>query len=93
MYKVYEPFTAEECLEYLRKSRSDDPTLTVDEVLANHELELNEWSACLRSNYIGSYMGFPKQIIYGGKADTNGNYIEDTGIKLFDDNGNEINPF
>ncbi|MBR3939470.1 MAG: hypothetical protein IKJ67_05805 [Bacteroidales bacterium] len=58
-----------------------------------NELELNEWSACLRSNYIGSYMGFPKQIIYGGKADTNGNYIEDTGIKLFDDNGNEINPF
>ena len=58
-----------------------------------NELELNEWSACLRSNYIGSYMGFPRQIIYGGKADTNGNYIEDTGIKLFDDNGNEINPF
>ncbi len=44
MYKVYEEFTAEECLEYLRKSRSDDPTLTVDEVLANHELELNEYA-------------------------------------------------
>ena len=36
MYKVYEPLSPEECLEYLRKSRSDDPTLTVDEVLANH---------------------------------------------------------
>jgi DNA invertase Pin-like site-specific DNA recombinase/uncharacterized protein YlaN (UPF0358 family) len=44
MYKVYEPLSAEECLEYLRKSRSDDPTLTVDEVLANHELELNEYA-------------------------------------------------
>lgn len=42
MYKLYEYPTAEECLEYLRKSRSDDPTLTVEEVLANHELELNE---------------------------------------------------
>lgn len=44
MYKVYEPLSPEECLEYLRKSRSDDPTLTVDEVLANHELELNEYA-------------------------------------------------
>ena len=44
MYKLYEYPTAEECLEYLRKSRSDDPTLTVEEVLANHELELNEYA-------------------------------------------------
>lgn len=44
MYKVYEPLSPEECLEYLRKSRSDDPALTVDEVLANHELELNEYA-------------------------------------------------
>lgn len=44
MYKLYEYPTAEECLEYLRKSRSDDPTLTVEEVLSNHELELNEYA-------------------------------------------------
>jgi DNA invertase Pin-like site-specific DNA recombinase len=33
----------EEVIMYLRKSRSDDPTLTVDEVLRNHEKELDEW--------------------------------------------------
>lgn len=44
MYKVYEQLSPEECLEYLRKSRSDDPSLTVEEVLANHELELNEYA-------------------------------------------------
>lgn len=35
--------TPEEILEYLRKSRSDDPTLTVEEVLANHETRLDDW--------------------------------------------------
>ena len=44
MYKIYEPLKPEECLEYLRKSRSDDPLLTVEEVLKNHELELNEYA-------------------------------------------------
>lgn len=34
----------EEILEYLRKSRSDDPTLTVEEVLETHERQLNEWA-------------------------------------------------
>ena len=33
----------EEILVYLRKSRTDDPTLTVEEVLANHEQMLDEW--------------------------------------------------
>lgn len=33
----------EEILIYLRKSRADDPLLTTEEVLANHETELNEW--------------------------------------------------
>lgn len=36
--------TPEEILEYLRKSRSDDPTLTVEEVLENHERRLDEWA-------------------------------------------------
>lgn len=34
----------EEILIYLRKSRADDPLLTTEEVLANHEFELDEWA-------------------------------------------------
>jgi len=33
----------EEILMYLRKSRADDPSLTVEEVLANHEKILDDW--------------------------------------------------
>ena len=36
-------FKPDEILEYMRKSRSDDPMLTIEEVLANHNLKLNEW--------------------------------------------------
>lgn len=36
--------TPEEILDYLRKSQSDDPLLTVDEVLAKHETMLDEWA-------------------------------------------------
>lgn len=35
--------TPEEILDYLRKSQSDDPNLTVEEVLAKHERRLDEW--------------------------------------------------
>jgi len=34
----------DEILAYLRKSQSDDPNLTVEEVLANHERILDEWA-------------------------------------------------
>ena len=34
----------EEILVYLRKSRTDDPSLTVEEVLAKHEAILDEWA-------------------------------------------------
>ncbi len=34
----------DEVLIYLRKSRSDDPLLTVEEVLKNHETILDEWA-------------------------------------------------
>ena len=37
-------FRPEEVLVYLRKSRTDDPTLTVEEVLAKHEAILDEWA-------------------------------------------------
>lgn len=37
------PLTPEEILDYLRKSQSDDPLLTVEEVLAKHEQMLDGW--------------------------------------------------
>lgn len=37
------PLTPEEILAYLRKSQSDDPLLTVEEVLAKHEQMLDGW--------------------------------------------------
>lgn len=37
-------FTPEEVIDYLRKSRSDDPLLTVEEVLQKHETILDEWA-------------------------------------------------
>ena len=36
--------TPEEVIDYLRKSQSDDPNLTVEEVLAKHEQILDEWA-------------------------------------------------
>ena len=43
-YRQHINFTPEEILDYLRKSQSDDPTLTVEEVLAKHEAMLDEWA-------------------------------------------------
>ncbi len=45
MYNPYEQlnFSPDEILVYLRKSRTDDPLMTVEEVLAKHETILNEW--------------------------------------------------
>lgn len=37
-------FTPQEILDYLRKSQSDDPTLTVEEVLSKHETILDDWA-------------------------------------------------
>ena len=34
----------DEFLAYLRKSRADDPLLTVEEVLSRHEAILDEWA-------------------------------------------------
>lgn len=45
MYKFIDnEIMADEILIYLRKSRSDDPLLTVDEVLQRHESILNDWT-------------------------------------------------
>lgn len=43
MYREYPTFQPDEVLEYLRKSRSDDPSLTVEEVLEKHAGLLKEW--------------------------------------------------
>ena len=43
-YIDYTQFKADEILVYLRKSRSDDPLLSVEEVLARHEAMLDEWA-------------------------------------------------
>lgn len=43
MYKEYTKFLPDEILVYLRKSRSDDPSLTVEEVLEKHESIIREW--------------------------------------------------
>ena len=41
---IKETLKPEEILIYLRKSRADDPLLSVDEVLAKHETMLDEWA-------------------------------------------------
>ncbi len=43
-YIDFSQFKADEILVYLRKSRSDDPLLSVEEVLARHEAILDEWA-------------------------------------------------
>lgn len=42
-YIDFSKFSPDEFLVYLRKSRSDDPLLSVEEVLAKHEAILDEW--------------------------------------------------
>ena len=42
-YIDFSQFRPDEFLVYLRKSRSDDPLLSVEEVLAKHEAILDEW--------------------------------------------------
>ena len=54
---------------------------------------LNDWSACARANCIGSYIGYPLQIVYGGSIDSMGKLIPGTGTRLFDSEGNPIDPF
>ena len=48
-YIDFTQFKADELLVYLRKSRSDDPLLSVEEVLARHEAIIDDW--CLK--YLG----------------------------------------
>ena len=43
-YIDFSQFKADEIIAYLRKSRTDDPLLSVEEVLAKHEAILDEWA-------------------------------------------------
>lgn len=43
-FQAMPKLTPGEVLDYLRKSQSDDPLLTVEEVLAKHEAILDEWA-------------------------------------------------
>lgn len=42
-YNFKDQLKPEEVLMYLRKSRADDPSLSIEEVLSNHEARLDEW--------------------------------------------------
>ena len=44
MYETHKGLTKDEIIAYLRKSRSDDALLTVEEVLQRHEQILDEWA-------------------------------------------------
>ena len=44
LYMIEINFTPEEVLDYLRKSRMDDPNMTVEEVLNQHENILDSWA-------------------------------------------------
>ena len=44
--------TPDEILCYLRKSQSDDPLMTVEEVLAKHEKDLDEWAEKFLGNKV-----------------------------------------
>lgn len=44
MYRNYEQVRYDECIEYVRKSRTDDPLLTLEEVLRKQEFELRDFS-------------------------------------------------
>ena len=43
-YDLIDNLKPDEVLEYLRKSRTDDPTMSVEEVLMKHETMLDEWA-------------------------------------------------
>lgn len=66
-YNIMDEIKPEEILMYLRKSRTDDPLLSVDEVLSNHELILDEWCERNLPYPIPKENRF-KEIISGGES-------------------------
>ena len=66
-YNFKDQLKPEEVLMYLRKSRADDPTLSVEEVLLKHEERLNEWVEKNLSAPIPIENRF-KEIVSGGDS-------------------------
>ena len=63
MYNKYN-LDPEHILVYLRKSRSDDPLLTTEEVLEKHEMELDDWSNRYFGQVVPAHNKF-KEVISG----------------------------
>lgn len=59
-------FTLEELLVYLRKSQSDDPNLSVEEVLEKHEKILDEWTEKHLGGKVPEYNKY-REIVSGEK--------------------------
>ena len=66
-FNILEEIKPEEILMYLRKSRTDDPLLSVDELLSNHETILDEWCERNLPYPIPQENRF-KEIISGGES-------------------------
>lgn len=66
-YNFKDLLKPEEVLIYLRKSRADDPTLSVEEVLSKHEERLDEWVEKNLSAPIPIENRF-KEIVSGGDS-------------------------
>lgn len=64
---IKETLKPEEILMYLRKSRADDPLLSVSEVLSKHEAILDEWSERNLSALIPEENRF-REIVSGGDS-------------------------
>lgn len=68
-FDILSQFAPEEILVYLRKSRSDDPDLTVEEVLQRHQKILQEWIERNLSGPIPEENYF-REVVSGEQLDT-----------------------
>ena len=66
-YNLKNDIKPEEILMYLRKSRTDDPLKTVEEIVGNHEKMIDEWCERNLSGLIPPENRF-KEIISGGES-------------------------
>ena len=66
-YNYKDSMRPEEVIMYLRKSRADDPTLSVEEVLSKHEERLDEWVEKNLSAPIPAENRY-KEIVSGGDS-------------------------
>ena len=66
-YNLRDQLKPEEVIMYLRKSRADDATLSVEEVLSKHEERLNEWVENHLAAPIPAENRF-KEIVSGGDS-------------------------